>query len=493
MNLTILCALFSLAFADTLPEVTLSQHEGPLALSQPFDPPALIEHGLIDEEFLPKGTISLFLATDGDDITGGGGLFFPTDAEPLDEADFSVDGLGAKVRSLLRREIKAGQLLFGEPQRSELQARGALLIEWLDQGKFPAPDQVDELEARVNELEERVTDHLARDFRISVYNTYHTDRKEFNHRRARWKLIDERWREFEQTAQRRAHLNQWLAEAIEVSQPGSTTPLPPAPAWYYEPAEGLAQQDDSQDDPFDVSSPGDYVGSTFGFTAPENTDPFVPADVAPQDDSYLPESDRTEAGPPLDAVPDDFDSAWSPSFRQDLTEVGRDEQPSSAADAIRAAVDLTELADSDAAGRGTADGQRETAVVNLDLLTARVAGHNLAVLRLANKLDGRDLWTAETLAPHVDRLIDLHQRRKDLVAFVELTGPSQRRAFDLIETTKPSVTLLAEKIVGARLRAMGDEFEGNSRQRQAELAALADFSRRLAEIAFDNPSSPDHR
>ncbi|MCH8924411.1 MAG: hypothetical protein IIA67_14830, partial [Planctomycetes bacterium] len=206
MNLPIFFALFSLTVADPLPEATLTQHDGPT---------------------------TLFLATDGDTP------FSPIDAESLNERGFAEDGLDAKVRDLVRREIQAGRLLYGAAELAELEARGALLIEWIDQGQFSASDQVDQLEARVSQLEERVTEWLARDFRISVYNTFRTDREEFNHRRAHWKLIDERWRKFEHTPQRRAHLNQWLAEAIEVSQPGSETPLPPAPAWYYEPVETL--------------------------------------------------------------------------------------------------------------------------------------------------------------------------------------------------------------------------------------------------------------
>ena len=463
MNLPILCALFSLASTGTLPESTLTDRGGPTTLPRTFEIPPLVSQASTGDVASPKGLSSLFLATDGDTV-GGGGLFFPTDAEPIDEAD-DDDDLDAKVRDLVRREIQAGQLLYDPAELAELTARGALLIEWLDQGQAPAPDQVDQLGRRVNQLEERVTDYLARDYRILVYNTYRTDREEFDHRRARWKLIDERWRKFEHTPERRAHLNQWLAEAIEVSRPGSKTPLPPAPAWYYESVEMLARQDDpqdvladtsDQDDPFDVSSPDDLVDSTTlddpsgvsvperqpddTIAEPENTDPFRSDDVTAEDEGLDPEpyDYQSEIDPNVEAVPDD--------------------EP------------------------------RETAVVNVDLLTARVAGHNLAVLRLADELGGRDRWTAETLAPHVDRLIDLHERRKDLVLFVELTEPRRRRAFEPIETSRQIVTLLAEKIVGARLWAMGDEYQGNSRQRQAELAALADFSRRLAEIAFDSPN-----
>ncbi|MCH8921719.1 MAG: hypothetical protein IIA67_01075 [Planctomycetes bacterium] len=447
----------------------------------------------------------MFLASDGD----VGRRLSPPDAEPLDERNSEENDLDAKVRDLVQREIQAGRLLYGAAEMAELEARGALLIEWLDQGQFPATDQVDQLQARVNELEERVTLYLARDYRISVYNTYRTDREEYDHRRARWNLIDQRWRKFEHTPQRRAHLNQWLAEAIEVSRPGSTTPLPPPPAWYYEPVEVLAAQEHSgselagaseRSDPFDVSSPGDYIDSTFdsstlslgpsrdslprrkaddSLTETERSDLSVPTEIAPQDDPPQPGLDRRAVDPSNDATPDDFDSAQSSALPEDLIKRGRDELPS-------AEVDLTDLV----VGAGD-DEPRETAVVNVDLLRARVAGHNLAVLQLADELGGRDRWTATALAPHVDRLIDLHQRRNDLVVFVELTEPQKRREFQPLESTRQVVTLLAEQIVGARLWAMGNNFEGNSQQRQAELAALANFSRRLAKIAFDSPRALD--
>jgi hypothetical protein len=486
MNLPILLALSGLTFVEPLPESTLIDNKGP---------------------------VSLFLAADPDEF--GGGRYFPTDAEPIYNDDNG--GVDTKVRDLIRREIQAGQLLFGAAQQSELEARGALLIEWLDQRRLPAPDQVDQLEERVNQWEERVTERLSRDYRILVYNTYRTDREQFNHRRARWKLIDDRWRKFEHTPQRRAHLNQWLAEAIEVSRPGSTTPLPPAPAWYYEPLEMLAQQDDSEDvfasagDPFDVSSPGDFVDSSMLHTPEdvsaaqrqfddsvveaEEIDPFVADEVVSagngiesegyeseygetQYDAY---GDDSEVDSSSDAVPDEFDAAQTSSLPENRTQHDTDEAP-------HVEIDLIELAEDERANE-----QRETAVVNVDLLAARIAGHNLAVLRLADELGGRDQWTAPTLAPHVDRLIDLHERRRDLVLFLELTEQERRADFQPIETTRQSVTLLAEKIVGARLWAMGNEFQGNSQQRQAELAALADFSRRLAEIAFDNPRPLDAR
>ena len=507
MNLPILCALLSLGLVDTPAESFSTERDVPTTLSQSFELPPLVDQSFVNDVISTKGSPALFLATDGD------GQFSPIAAEPI--AD---DDLEAKVRDLVRREIQAGRLLFDATKLAELEARGALLVEWLDQGRLPASDQVDQLEERVNELEERVTEHLARDYRILVYDTFGKDREEFNHRRALWKLIDERWTKFEHTTQRRANLNQWLAEAIEVSQPGAETPLPPAPAWYYEPAEVLAQQDalgdelasaNDQGDPFDVSSSDNFVGSPFDsaetpdnpsddslpqqqadgpFSDLENSDSFVPQDATLQDDAPQPDSDRGDSdrgdtGPSVDSLPNDFDSALAPSLPDNQTRLDGDEQPESTPDANRAVVDLSGFDEED-----SADQPRERAVVNRELLTARVAGHNLAILQLADELGRRDRWSADTLAPHVDRLIDLHERRGDLVVFVELLEPPQRREFEQMETTRQVVTLLAEKIVGARLWAMGDDFGGNSQQRQAELAALAGFSRRLAEIAFDSPN-----
>jgi len=483
MNLPILCALLSLGLVDTPAESFSTERDVPTTLSQSFELPPLVDQSLVNDVISTKGSPALFLATDGD------GQFSPIAAEPI--AD---DDIEARVRDLVRREIQAGRLLFDATKLAELEARGALLVEWLDQGRLPASDQVDQLEERVNELEERVTEHLARDYRILVYDTFGKDREEFNHRRALWKLIDARWTKFEHTTQRRANLNQWLAEAIEVSRPGAETPLPPAPAWYYEPAEVLTQQDalgdelasaNDQGDPFDVSSSDNFVGSPFDSaeTPDDPSDDSLPQQQADGPFSDLENGDSFVPDESNDAVSDDFDSALAPSLPDNQTRLDADVQPESTPDANRAVVDLSGFDEED-----SADQPRERAVVNRELLTARVAGHNLAILQLADELGRRDRWSADTLAPHVDRLIDLHERRGDLVVFVELLEPPQRREFEQRETTRQVVTLLAEKIVGARLWAMGDDFGGNSQQRQAELAALAGFSRRLAEIAFDSPN-----
>ena len=535
MYLPIFYALISFGIADTTPDAAVAARDeafgsAPSFEAQSFETSSIeassFETTAADETrsspalFTPEETLGLFLATDGE-----GGSERPKSwisAQPLDKSDFgnndfrrrgsAESGVGARVRDLVRRQMQAGRWLYGDTQLAELDARGTLLIEWLDQGRTPVPEQVEQLAQHVSRLEERVTERLARDYRIAIYNTFRTDREEFNHRRARWKLIDERWRKSEHTPERRTHLNQWLAEAIEVSQPESTTPLPPAPAWYYEPDKMLAQQDDSQQneddqadqadqaDPFDESSPGDLVDTTplldvrnssdvpprqpadTFLTVPENTDSFAPVEISPADDKVLLGPSPVGVDPTTDRVPDDFDSALSASVLEDLFKRGRSEQPNTTTAADDAPVDLTDLLEEEPTER-----QPEQAVVNVDLLTARVAGHNLAVVGLSEELRERSRWTAASLAPQVNRLIELHERRKDLVVFVELLEPQQRRRLEEVETTKRVVTLLAEKIVGARLWTMGDTFDGNPQQRQAELAALAEFSRRLAEIAFDSP------
>ena len=274
MYLPILCALVNFGIAGTTPDVAAGVNTEALGSAPLIDTDAAGVKPWISAE--PLDT-SDFGSGDFGNRSFDNRNFGKVDFRRGDSAENDAD---AEVRDLIRRQMRAGRWLYGAQRLAELEARGTLLMEWLDQGRVPAPQQIEQLTKHVNQLEEQVTERLARDYRIAVYNTFRTDREEFNHRRARWKLIDERWRDFEHTAQRRANLNQWLAEAIEVSQPESTTPLPPPPAWYFEPDDALVQHSESQHidttpaeeaddmDPFDESSPDDLVDSTPLLDAP---------------------------------------------------------------------------------------------------------------------------------------------------------------------------------------------------------------------------------
>src|SRR5260221_7808164 len=72
-------------------------------------------------------------------------------------------------------------------------------------------------------------EQAARDYRIQVYDTFHSDRPEFDRRRAEWRQLEQSWEAAAKPDRDVPALLDWLAEATVQSQSDSIGDLPEAP------------------------------------------------------------------------------------------------------------------------------------------------------------------------------------------------------------------------------------------------------------------------
>jgi len=121
--------------------------------------------------------------------------------------------------------------------------------------------------------------------------------------------------------------------------------------------------------------------------------------------------------------------------------------------------------------------------VNLNELSAGIAGANLALRALEAELDNDLPPSARDLAGLVDRLEVLVLRHDDLALFCDLVTPEQRRRAGRLESPRALIPRLANKVFELRSRASGDDFPGDEAERELELKILGQLSRQLAELA----------
>ncbi len=120
--------------------------------------------------------------------------------------------------------------------------------------------------------------------------------------------------------------------------------------------------------------------------------------------------------------------------------------------------------------------------VNIDELTAQIAGHNLALRALEAELDEPRRWDARRLGRMLDRLKGVVVRNNDLTLLREVVDQHQRALVGRLESPRAAVSQLAARIFEARIHAAGSGFGGSSAHRRAELRYLDELSRQLAGI-----------
>ena len=125
----------------------------------------------------------------------------------------------------------------------------------------------------------------------------------------------------------------------------------------------------------------------------------------------------------------------------------------------------------------------EKVEVNVEELTARIAGSNLGIRTLESDLDEKGTWDAARLEPLAERLRILVLRHADLSLFRSLVPADQRSSVGRLESPKSAISELGAHISEARKLVSGEEFKGTEAQRRAELDRLETLSRRLAELA----------
>lgn len=135
------------------------------------------------------------------------------------------------------------------------------------------------------------------------------------------------------------------------------------------------------------------------------------------------------------------------------------------------------------AGTGDTGHTQPTVAVNVEELRSRTAGTNMALRALEAELHERRDWNIDELARLVTRLHTLTLRVEDMHLFREIVPEATRRLIAAADSPRPAITLVASKIAEARQRIIDGPYHGTEAERQAELAQLDEFSRRLVQIA----------
>lgn len=121
--------------------------------------------------------------------------------------------------------------------------------------------------------------------------------------------------------------------------------------------------------------------------------------------------------------------------------------------------------------------------IDVDELSARIAGCNLELRALETSLDEKGHWDAARLEPLVDRLKILLIRRNDLRLFRESLPEQSRASVASLEAPKMAIAQFGAKIFEIRKRLGESSPAGNDAERRTELSRLDVLSRQLAEMA----------
>ena len=123
--------------------------------------------------------------------------------------------------------------------------------------------------------------------------------------------------------------------------------------------------------------------------------------------------------------------------------------------------------------------------VNIEELTAQIAGNNLALRTIEAELDEKLSWNADRLEAMVRRLDALLVKSQDLAMFRGLISASEQAMVGQIIEPRHVFSQVADRIVEARARVQGGDFTGAEAERESELRRLDDLSTRLGNLAAE--------
>lgn len=388
----------------------------------------------------------------------------------------------------------------------------------------------------VAEHERAAVDYLARDYRIAVYQAFRTDRTEFDRRLAAWGLVYRAWQDGGERDDERPKLIRWLQGAISRMQAGQVAKLPALPKFGEPPAIpvtrdliALPPRPEIAHHPtptpsaraakshvvrkpatalprrpsFEPIRPLWVPALANGTTMPKTSDAGFPGvaavaraprfgsvsvpgvsphQVVPrvvEDLAALPQlpptaqtpSDEVAPTVPIASLP-----VATPNPPAALTQAAPPVTPPQVA--------MTEPAVAARAVSASEVLRAEASGVRIDTteLAARIAGYNLALSSLVERLQDDNIWTAAQLLAAVDDLSDLNRRGSDLRLYCLLVPQIDRQAAGDLAEPDTVVALLGAKIFASRNRLVEGVYDGSVEQQQAELAELDKLSQRLARL-----------
>jgi hypothetical protein len=121
-------------------------------------------------------------------------------------------------------------------------------------------------------------------------------------------------------------------------------------------------------------------------------------------------------------------------------------------------------------------------MVDLEELSVRIRGYNLALKELTANLHAAAVWTPEELRNAFDQFEDLTARRSQIVLYRNLITGEDRQLVGNPLSLDSSIALLGGKIFAARTRLSRD---GDAASAKAQLEQLDTLSRKLAQLAAE--------
>ncbi len=121
--------------------------------------------------------------------------------------------------------------------------------------------------------------------------------------------------------------------------------------------------------------------------------------------------------------------------------------------------------------------------IDLDELSVRISGHNLALARLAGRLQDANVWQLAQLTDAVGELEDLSARRGDLTLYWDLISDEQRLVVGVLDSPSAALSMLSRKISASRVAAIGGHGDQPTDAHDPQAAQFDGLSRRLVQLA----------
>jgi hypothetical protein len=167
----------------------------------------------------------------------------------------------------------------------------------------------------------------------------------------------------------------------------------------------------------------------------------------------------------------------------EAAEIRRQERPVSVRHALETALARPTVPQASIAPPAPATLPSEHVGVNVEELSARIAGINLALRTLEAELAEKRAWNVDELDALLNRLDILALRQKDLVLFRDLVSPEEQDKLGRIDSPRQAVASLAARIAEVRNQTVATP-DASGPQQEA-LKHLDDLSDRLAALAVE--------
>jgi hypothetical protein len=402
--------------------------------------------------------------------------------------------------------------------------------------------------AELNERELSSLEAAARQYRVTVYQTYRLDRAEFDRRRAAVDQVHASWREAGGHPEDLSAVLGWLREATYSSQPEIRQPLPELPDFGR--SRGAGSKTEQGPVANEGIAPSDRQGSgrvTARSSAPGTNVPTLdrrapPApkvngyEIAPPRQFAPPAAVQNIIAPPPARQPANVSGGPAPAAAQprigrallpapwDVVTTAPSRPTADVGAAPRRGGEAGKLATPPRVERpsriASAAKDRERAVtaaapaplvpprvalakpsvarsvakvgpalatsqLNVGELLARASGYEFGLRTIGSVLDDQASLDAAELAQLLGELEALVEQRGDLMLYEQLVSAAvQQRLVQALDFPQTTVAALGSRIAAARER-LAQQTDLSDGQRQVELQSLAALSKRLARLRQD--------